>query len=70
MRSEVIVVATLSSDEKLKPISIRMDRQTLRELKFIAQHRGVGYQTLVREVLTDQARKQLFQMVQDMQDGK
>lgn len=59
-----------SSDAKLKPISIRMDRQTLRELKFIAQHRGVEYQTLVREVLTDQARKQLFQMVQEIQDGK
>lgn len=35
----------------LKPISIRMEVESLDSLKAIAKHRGVGYQPLIRQIL-------------------
>ena len=43
----------------LQMISIRLPRDLLDQLKFIARHRGAAYQPLIREVLTRWAREEL-----------
>jgi hypothetical protein len=43
----------------LQMISIRLPGNLLDQLKFIARHRGVAYQPLIREVLARWARAEL-----------
>jgi hypothetical protein len=38
---------------RTKPIAIRFDESTIRRIKAIAQRRGKGYQTLLKEFVTE-----------------
>ena len=51
----------------LQPISIRMSKELLGQLKFIAKYRGVGYQPLIRDVLCRWTRMEVFAIAEEMQ---
>src|SRR5436309_1423442 len=38
---------------RTKPIAIRFDESTIRRVKALAHHRGKGYQTLLKEFVTE-----------------
>jgi hypothetical protein len=44
----------------LKMISIRLPKELIEELKLIAEHRGMGYQPLMRTVLKRFARSEML----------
>lgn len=46
----------------MQPIAIRLERQLIRELKFIARIRGIGYQPLMRQVLAAEIRQALHRI--------
>ena len=47
----------------LQMISIRLSKRLIDELKVIAQHNGIGYQPLMRNVLSRFARGELIQVL-------
>jgi hypothetical protein len=47
----------------LQMISIRLPRQLIERLKLIAKHNGVGYQPLIRDVLSRFANGELIQVL-------
>lgn len=65
-RSEENVVVADSSIEDaldeavgLKSISIRLQKNLIKDLKLIAKHHGIGYQPLIRDALNRFARYEL-----------
>lgn len=64
-------VARVSADEEariddnmgLQMISIRLPKQLIDQLKVIAGHSGIGYQPLMRDVLSRFARGELIQVL-------
>jgi predicted DNA binding CopG/RHH family protein len=52
----------------LQMISIRLPREMLKHLKLIADFNGVGYQPLIRDVLSRFARSELRNIVYQMQN--
>lgn len=52
----------------LKPISIRMEVELLDNLKAIANHRGLGYQPLIRQVLHRWVDSELKQIALESMD--
>jgi hypothetical protein len=55
---------------ELQMISIRLQKQLLSDLKFIADYRGIGYQPLVREVLSRFARAEMSAIARELQEQK
>jgi hypothetical protein len=53
-------------DEQLQAICVRLDRQLIEELKFIARYRGARYQPMIRETLTTYAQRELLDIVLQM----
>jgi predicted DNA binding CopG/RHH family protein len=50
----------------LQPISIRLQKQLLEQLKFIAVYRGIGYQPLVRDLLNRFVRAELIDIAHEL----
>lgn len=59
---------TAAVDESLglQPISFRIHKDLLRQLKEIADYRGIGYQPLMRDVLSRWAGGEMLAIVQEM----
>jgi len=57
-------------DLELKPISIRLPRTLISQLKFIAHMHGIGYQPLIRDVLTRFTRPELIYLANQLADQK
>lgn len=53
--------------ERLQPICVRLDKQLIEELKFIAQYRGTQYQPMIRRVLSVEAQRLMLEIVMQMQ---
>jgi hypothetical protein len=51
----------------LQMISIRLQKELIEQLKFIANYHGVGYQPLIRDVLCRWARSEVFTIAEQMQ---
>ena len=51
---------------ELQLISIRLQKDLLEQLKFIANYRGVGYQPLIRDVLCRWTRTEIFTIAEEM----
>ena len=60
--SEAAIDAALD----LVPVSIRLQKSLIDDFKLIASHNGVGYQPLMRQVLTRFAIAETRQMVNDL----
>jgi hypothetical protein len=52
----------------LQMISIRLQKELIRELKFIAKYHGVGYQPLIRDVLGRWTRSELLQIARESEE--
>ncbi|GMR15306.1 MAG: hypothetical protein BMS9Abin30_0931 [Gammaproteobacteria bacterium] len=76
MDEEFAVAASLEDELALdnalglKPISIRMPKSLIDTLKMIAGHHGIGYQPLMRDVLTRFARAEVLDILQDLEARK
>lgn len=51
---------------ELIPVSIRLQKSLIEDFKMIAKHNGVGYQPLMRQVLTRFAVAETRQMANDL----
>ena len=65
-REEAFVATADIADEEaldealeLKLISIRLPKKLIQELKFVANHHDIGYQPLIRDLLSRFARSEL-----------
>lgn len=60
--------AEQSVDETLglQMVSLRLQKQLLEQLKFIAMYRGIGYQPLVRDLLNRFVRSELIDIAHEM----
>jgi len=54
---------------ELKMISIRLQKELIDKLKFIAKLHGIGYQPLIRDLLYRFARSELKQIAQDLSEN-
>jgi hypothetical protein len=52
----------------MQPISIRLQKDLLAELKLIADYRGIGYQPLIRDILGRFARSELMTIARELQE--
>jgi hypothetical protein len=55
---------------ELQMISIRLQKASIKDLKAIADYRGVGYQPLIRDVLARWVRAELSVIVREIQEQK
>lgn len=55
-----------SFDLELKPISIRLPKILISQLKFISQMNGIGYQPLIRDVLTRFTRSEIIYLANQL----
>lgn len=60
------VNSTLESALNLKPISIRLEKGLIEDLKLIANANGVGYQPLIRDVLNRFVECEKKQIMRDL----
>jgi hypothetical protein len=54
----------------LQMISIRLKKETIKDMKSIAEYRGIGYQPLIRDVLAQFVRAELALIVREVQEQK
>jgi predicted DNA binding CopG/RHH family protein len=54
----------------LQMISVRLKKETIKDMKAIAEYRGVGYQPLIRDVLAQFVRAELALILREMQEQK
>lgn len=54
----------------LQMVSMRLQKELIEELKFIAKYRGVGYQPIVRDVLQRFARSEILTIMHEVQQTK
>ena len=52
----------------LQPISLRLPQQLIKDLKFIADYRAIGYQPLMRDVLMRWARCEMSQIAHELKE--
>jgi hypothetical protein len=57
---------TLDQALDLQMISIRLQKELIEQLKFIANYHGIGYQPLVRDVLCRFARSEMLTIASEM----
>lgn len=50
----------------LQMISIRLQKELIEQLKFIAEHHGIGYQPMMRGILLRWARTEMFNVAEEM----
>jgi predicted DNA binding CopG/RHH family protein len=50
----------------LQMVSLRLQKQLVEQLKFIAMYRGIGYQPLVRDLLNRFVRAELIDIAHEM----
>jgi hypothetical protein len=50
----------------LQLISLRLQKELIEQLKFIANYRGVGYQPLIRDILCRWSRSEVLAIAQEM----
>jgi len=55
---------------ELQMISIRLQKASIKDLKSIADYRGIGYQPLIRDVLARWVRAELGAIVREIQEQK
>jgi hypothetical protein len=55
---------------ELQMISIRLQKATIKDMKSIAEYRGIGYQPLIRDVLARFVRAELGVIVRELQEQK
>ena len=60
----------LANALELKPISIRMPTDLIRTLKVIAGVHGIGYQPLIRDVLSRFARAEMIDLLRQFEEQK
>jgi predicted DNA binding CopG/RHH family protein len=63
VESENAVEETL----ELQMISIRLQKQLIEQLKFLANYHGIGYQPLIRDVLAQWSRSEMLLVANQMQ---
>jgi predicted DNA binding CopG/RHH family protein len=56
----------LDASLELQMISVRLQKELLEQLKFIANHHGIGYQPLMRDVLARWARTEMLDIAEQM----
>jgi len=54
----------------LQMISIRLKKETIKDMKSIAEYRGIGYQPLIRDVLAQFVRAELALILRELQEQK
>jgi predicted DNA binding CopG/RHH family protein len=64
VESESLVEETL----ELQMISIRLQKQLIEQLKFLANYHGIGYQPLIRDVLAQWSRSEMLLVANQMQE--
>jgi antitoxin component of RelBE/YafQ-DinJ toxin-antitoxin module len=57
---------SLDASLELQMISVRLQKELLEQLKFIAHHYGIGYQPLMRDVLARWARTEMLVVAEQM----
>lgn len=55
---------------ELQMISMRLQKDLVSALKVIADYRGIGYQPLMRDVLSRFARLEIIQIAKELQEQK
>jgi hypothetical protein len=63
-------MAELDSALELKLISIRLQKQLIAKLKFIAAYNGVGYQPLIRDIMNRFASHEIVTIARKIQEEK
>ena len=63
-------MAELESALELKLISIRLQKQLIAKLKFIAAYNGVGYQPLIRDIMNRFASHEIVTIARKIQEEK
>lgn len=63
-------MAALDTALELRPISIRLQRELVAKLKFIAFHHGIGYQPLVRDILNRFASHEFVRIARQIQEER
>lgn len=69
-RSTADVELQIEDTLDLQMISLRLQRELIKELKFIAKYHGVGYQPLMRDVLGRWARSEMGAIAKQLQEKK
>jgi predicted DNA binding CopG/RHH family protein len=64
-RAEQAHEASLDHQLELQMISIRLQKSLIQDLKLISEANGIGYQPLIRDVLSRFARNEIQQMMRD-----
>ena len=54
----------------LQMISVRLKKETIKDMKAIAEYRGIGYQPLIRDVLAQFVRAELALILRELQEQK
>jgi len=67
---DISLEGELDSALGLQMISIRLQKQLIDDLKFIAQANGIGYQPLMRDVLSRFARSEIKNIMRDVAERK
>jgi hypothetical protein len=62
--------AEIDAALELQMISIRLQKATIKDMKSIAEYRGIGYQPLIRDVLARFVRAELGVIVRELQEQK
>ncbi|SRR6266404_2352923 len=62
--------AEIDAALELQMISIRLQKATIKDMKSIAEYRGIGYQPLIRDVLARFVRAELGVIVRELQEEK
>lgn len=52
----------------LQPVSLRLPQQLIKDLKFIAEYRAIGYQPVMRDVLMRWARCEMSQIAHELKE--
>ena len=60
--------ATLDSALRMQPISVRLQTDLIEQLKFIAKYHGIGYQPLMRDILSRWARTEILSIAEQMKE--
>jgi predicted DNA binding CopG/RHH family protein len=51
----------------LQMISLRLQKELIEQLKFLAKYHGIGYQPMIRDVLTQWGRSEMLLVANQMQ---
>jgi hypothetical protein len=69
-RAPAELVEEIDTALALQMISVRLKKETIKDMKSIAEYRGIGYQPLIRDVLAQFVRAELALIVREIQEQK